>query len=194
MVNENVSNCHECGKEFNNEELVQIENILVCAECKPILIQKIMEGQSERGFYAYGGFWIRFLAKFIDGLLLICINFPLNFLWKALVLNLYIGEATELPAIFLVAGSQMFFGTIIGIVYSVYFVTTRGATLGKMACGLKIINADGTEKISFGKAVGRYFAEMLSALICYVGYIMVAFDDEKRGLHDRICDTRVVKK
>ena len=39
------------------------------------------------------------------------------------------------------------------------------------------------------------FAEMLSSLTLGIGYIMVAFDDEKRGLHDRdICDTRVVRK
>jgi uncharacterized RDD family membrane protein YckC len=35
---------------------------------------------------------------------------------------------------------------------------------------------------------------MLSAILLGIGYLMIAFDDEKRALHDRICDTRVIKK
>jgi hypothetical protein len=45
-----------------------------------------------------------------------------------------------------------------------------------------------------GRAIGRYFAKLLSMLILGIGYIMVAFDSEKRGLHDMICDTRVVRQ
>jgi uncharacterized RDD family membrane protein YckC len=41
---------------------------------------------------------------------------------------------------------------------------------------------------------GRFSAEILSGLIFYIGYIMVAFDSEKRALHDRICNTRVIYK
>jgi uncharacterized RDD family membrane protein YckC len=80
------------------------------------------------------------------------------------------------------------------LTYSAGFVSTKGATLGKMACGLRVINADGTLKISIGKAIGRYFAEMLSGVILGIGYLMVAFDSEKRALHDHICKTRVIYK
>jgi hypothetical protein len=41
-------------------------------------------------------------------------------------------------------------------------------------------------------SVGRYFAKMLSSLTLLIGYIIAAFDEEKRSLHDRICNTRVV--
>ena len=61
-----------------------------------------------------------------------------------------------------------------------------------MALGLKVIRSDGA-RITYGRAVGRFFAENLSGLILCIGYIMVAFDGEKRALHDHICDTRVVK-
>ena len=61
-----------------------------------------------------------------------------------------------------------------------------------MACGLKVIRPDG-EEITYGRACGRFFADILSYVILFIGYIMVAFDEEKRALHDRICDTRVVK-
>lgn len=85
-------------------------------------------------------------------------------------------------------------GVVIGIFYSVLFIWKKGATPGLMACGLKIINADGTDGISLGKAVGRYFAHILSGLIFGIGYLMVAYDDRKRALHDRICETLVVYK
>ena len=82
---------------------------------------------------------------------------------------------------------------IVNGAYTVFFVTKYGATPGKMACGLKIVTPDG-DKIRFGRSVGRFFAEMLSGMICYVGYIIAAFDGEKRSLHDHICSTRVIYK
>jgi uncharacterized RDD family membrane protein YckC len=60
-----------------------------------------------------------------------------------------------------------------------------------MALGLKVIRADGGP-ISAGLALGRYLAQILSALIFGIGYIIAGFDSEKRSLHDRICDTRVI--
>jgi uncharacterized RDD family membrane protein YckC len=68
-----------------------------------------------------------------------------------------------------------------------------GATLGKMACGLQVVTPY-IDKITYMRALGRFFAEMVSYIILGIGYIMAAFDDEKRALHDRICSTRVVKK
>ena len=38
------------------------------------------------------------------------------------------------------------------------------------------------------------FAELLSGMICDIGYLIVAFDSQKRGLHDHICNTRVIYK
>jgi uncharacterized RDD family membrane protein YckC len=62
-----------------------------------------------------------------------------------------------------------------------------------MACGIKVVRPDG-DRVSYARALGRYFAEILSGLILAIGYIMAAFDSEKRALHDHICSTRVVKK
>jgi uncharacterized RDD family membrane protein YckC len=62
-----------------------------------------------------------------------------------------------------------------------------------MACGLKVVTEDG-QRLSYMRAFGRYFAEIISGMILYIGYIMAAFDYEKRALHDRICTTRVIKK
>ena len=68
----------------------------------------------------------------------------------------------------------------------------RGATLGKMAVGLRVVTEQG-ERISFLRATGRYFAKYVSALILGIGFLMVAFTDRKRGLHDMIAGTLVIK-
>jgi len=62
-----------------------------------------------------------------------------------------------------------------------------------MVCHLQVVMADGS-KLSYGRSLGRHFAKFLSSFILAIGYIMAGIDDEKRALHDRICDTRVIKK
>jgi uncharacterized RDD family membrane protein YckC len=76
--------------------------------------------------------------------------------------------------------------------YIVFFLGKYGATPGKMACKIKVVNADGSP-ITYSRASGRFFSEILSGLLCGVGYLMAGFDDEKRALHDRLCNTRVIK-
>lgn len=83
-------------------------------------------------------------------------------------------------------------GIVLGCTYETFFVVKYGATPGKMALGLKVVRPDGSG-IDVGRAIGRYFAKMLSAIIIYIGYIMAGFDAQKRALHDMICDTRVIK-
>jgi uncharacterized RDD family membrane protein YckC len=54
-----------------------------------------------------------------------------------------------------------------------------------------VTRADGGP-ISAGLAVGRFFAKILSSLTLCIGFLIAAFDREKRSLHDHICGTRVV--
>ena len=79
----------------------------------------------------------------------------------------------------------------LSVAYEAYFLSTRGATPGKMALGLRVVTADGGP-ISVGLAIGRYFAMYLSGLTLMIGYIMAGFDSQKRALHDYICGTRVI--
>jgi uncharacterized RDD family membrane protein YckC len=80
------------------------------------------------------------------------------------------------------------------ISYEIFFLGKYGATPGKMACKIRVVTGEG-DSITYGRAAGRAFAERLSGLICYIGYLMVAFDSsQKRALHDRICNTRVIYK
>jgi uncharacterized RDD family membrane protein YckC len=177
--------CYECGKGFSQEEMVSFGSSWVCATCKPVFMQKLKEGVNVTGTMRYAGFWIRFVAKFVDGIVLQICGFVVGMVLGAA--GVIGGNADRFDPI----GTLV--GILLGLAYSVFFVGTYGATPGKMACGLKVVTSTG-DKVSYGRAVGRHFAELLSGIILGIGYIMAAFDEEKRSLHDRICDTRVVKK
>jgi len=90
-------------------------------------------------------------------------------------------------------GLYFIFILLLHLSYSVFFVGRYGATPGKMALKLQIVRSD-FSKVSYLRALGRYFAQSLSGLLLYLGYIMAGFDSEKRALHDYICDTRVIKR
>ena len=81
---------------------------------------------------------------------------------------------------------------VIYCAYETFFLVKYGATPGKMTMGLKVIRPDGSG-LQVGRAIGRHFSKVVSGMILYIGYIMIGFDAEKRGLHDMICDTRVIK-
>jgi len=83
-----------------------------------------------------------------------------------------------------------YFAVIVG--YNTLMQGKYGATLGKLACGLKVVQPDGAP-ISYGRAFGRAWAEILSGVICDIGYIITAFDGQKRSLHDHIANTRVIR-
>ena len=70
--------------------------------------------------------------------------------------------------------------------------SSLSATPGKLALGMKVLRPGGG-RLTLGRAVGRYFAKVLSAMILCIGYIIAGIDSQKRGLHDMICDTRVVR-
>jgi uncharacterized RDD family membrane protein YckC len=147
----------------------------------------------------YGGFWIRFVARLIDGMILGIINaivrIPFMMMFgSGIGMGLDRGLRGGMvfgPGMAGVFGTSTLIGLALGAAYDVYFLSAHGATPGKMALGLRVIHADGGP-ISPMLALARHFAEWLSAIILMIGYIMAAFDPEKRALHDRICNTRVV--
>jgi uncharacterized RDD family membrane protein YckC len=177
--------CAECGRTFPSNEVVTIEGRAVCAGCKPLAMQRLKEGVALPGTLHYAGFWIRFGAKIIDAIIQQILAFGLG---AALVVMIG-SQGTDETAVSLLPSLVAF---LVAIAYATYFNGKFGATPGKMACKLRIVRPDG-ESITYLRAFGRFFAEIISALILYIGYIMAAFDEEKRSLHDRICDTRVIR-
>jgi uncharacterized RDD family membrane protein YckC len=188
--------CSECGRPFPVNQLVAIGNASVCAQCKPVYLQRMREGGQAIGARRYGGFWIRFVAIFIDGVILgviaAIVNIPLGMVIGAGSLGAAsTGSMGGLGAVLAAQGLLLLLNVAIGMAYEVYFLSTRGATPGKMVLGLKVIRADGGP-ISVGLAFGRYLARTLDSFTLLIGFIIAGFDDQKRSLHDRICDTRVI--
>ena len=142
----------------------------------------------------YAGFWIRFAAWFLDAIILTIVMIPVQLVFFAAV-----GASAADPEAMASGGAigailiYYLIALAVPILYRGIMVGKYSATLGKMACGLKVVRPDGSP-VSTGLAFGRALAELISQIIIYIGYIMAAFDDEKRSLHDRICSSRVIKK
>jgi uncharacterized RDD family membrane protein YckC len=150
--------------------------------------------------YRYAGFWIRFLARLIDGVILGVANAIIRIpLIAMLGMGMGFGRGFPrfglgvlfAPAAIGLFGFTIFISIAIAAAYEVYFVSTRGGTIGKLVLGLKIIRVDGS-RVPPALALGRYFAQWLSGAILMIGYIMAGFDSQKRALHDYICQTRVI--
>jgi uncharacterized RDD family membrane protein YckC len=191
----NITVCSQCGRSFPQDQVVRFEGRTVCAACKPLFVQKLREGVDTSTGFRYAGFWIRVAAKLIDGIILMVVQWalliPLNILLFSSV-NMNPSEP-DMAAFFGALGLQMVVGLLVPAAYVTFFIGRFSATVGKMACRLKVTAPDGGS-ISYLRAFGRFWGEMISSLILGIGYLMVAFDDEKRALHDRICATRVIYK
>ena len=142
----------------------------------------------------YGGFWIRVLAAVIDSLLIFAVAFPARFLLgstvTALGMNFRVPIHQTLHFWRIVRIST---ATLIAWPYKAGMEASHyQATLGKLAMRLKVTDIDGN-RISFARASGRFFAKYLSMAALCIGYLMVAFDEQKQGLHDQIARTLVLR-
>jgi uncharacterized RDD family membrane protein YckC len=192
--------CSECGRPFPAQEMVTIGSACVCAQCKPVYMQRMREGGQPIGVRRYAGFWIRFVALIIDAIILtvvgMIVGLPLRMLLGVSTVSVAQSQdpsalAAMLPAMMGMIGLSLLINLVIGVTYDVWFVSQKGGTMGKLALGLQIIRLDGS-RLSVGQAFGRYFAKLLSAIILYIGFIMAAFDPEKRALHDRLVNSLVI--
>ncbi len=131
------------------------------------------------------GFWIRFLAIFIDSLFVSLLT------W--LVAALITGEVEQLQQT--QQQTETNAEELSSSIYSVFFIILFTASRfkgspGKMICKIQVTNEDGST-ISILKSLGRYFAYILSALILMIGFMMAGWTERKRALHDYICQTVV---
>ena len=198
--------CSQCGRSLPHSDLVQIAGNWVCADCKPAFLSRVMASGAAGASplaWRYGGFWIRFGARFIDGLIF---TVPILIFAAVLIPNLIRtrGQAPAAPnPAFAAFGLLSFFVAffLAGGCYEILMLKYRSATLGKMACGLKVIRSDG-HNLGWGVCFGRFFMwnvvtsgiPYLNSVLMLVTSIMLGVDNEKRALHDRVCDTRVIYK
>jgi uncharacterized RDD family membrane protein YckC len=152
----------------------------------------------------YAGFWVRFVALLIDGLIL---SIPFFLVVIGLVFRfrsfrfLARGNRFGPPnAAFMgpvILGFFFAFAIFI-VVRWVYFAgmesSARQATFGKAAMSVYVTDLKG-QPVTFGRATGRFFAKIVSGLIPLgIGYIMAGFTEKKQALHDMIAGTVVLRK
>lgn len=139
----------------------------------------------------YAGFWSRLAAYMIDSILVF---------FGLLIVRLMMSGIMALLSNTPLGGNVLFHYTLKDIVLYIgqvlYFILCTyftGTTVGKRAMNLRVISAKEDEKLTlltviYRETVGRF----LSAFVFCIGYIMIGIDKEKRGLHDFLCDTRVI--
>ncbi|OOR89588.1 hypothetical protein B0181_06345 [Moraxella caviae] len=137
--------------------------------------------------YVYAGFWARFFAQIIDGILIALITVPALYLWY--------GDE------FLYGESSVFLGAfdvlvqvVLPFVAVMFFWTRFAATPGKMLFGLQVRDAKTGNLPTLKQAVLRYFGYIVSGLVLFLGYIWAAFDKQKQTWHDKIAKTVVVRE
>jgi uncharacterized RDD family membrane protein YckC len=136
---------------------------------------------------AYAGFWRRFAALFVDGLLVLPVS--------ALVRD-RMGASTVQAAHPFSATIRPGDVVLVAVVW-LYFAGLESspiqATLGKRLLGIGVTDACG-DRLSFARATGRHFAKALSFLVLGLGYAAAAFTGRKQALHDLIAGALVVRR
>lgn len=133
----------------------------------------------------YAGFWIRAVALIVDSLIL---TIPIGGLWFMLLPNPNDPSSGNLLLAAVAAAALTIF------YFAGLWSSPMQATLGQKICGLRVLRETDDGRISFLRAVGRLFGMALSTLSLGVGYIMAAFTERKRALHDMLAGTCVVKR
>lgn len=148
-----------------------------------------MQSQDCSSTTIYAGFSVRLMAFIIDsllvGIVLLFVRIPVFFVTFMDSTNIL-----KTPVLFKFSAYDIVL-YLLGATYYVLMTYYCSSTLGKKLLNLKVVSEDDKEltfiNVLYRETIGRY----LSA-IAFIGYFMIAIDSEKRGLHDRLCDTRVV--
>jgi len=138
----------------------------------------------------YAGFWMRLLAYLIDAVIIFAIAMMVAFIFGlglALVVNNARGYSSQFWNVV---------GWIISFAVNIAYYTSFPAgpwqaTLGKRICGIHIVRTNG-EPVTASLAFGRYLGYFVSTITLGIGFLMVAWTDQKKALHDMLCGTRVV--
>ncbi|BCA78782.1 RDD family protein [Desulfuromonas sp. AOP6] len=137
------------------------------------------------------GFWVRVVASVVDSILVTVVQMVLGFI-LGLTAGLAGGDLSGEGNVMLGLTTGLF-GMVLAVAYYVFFTGYCGQTPGKMAVRIKVIRTDGAN-IGYGSALLREtIGKGISTILFGIGYLMVAFDSQKQGLHDKIASTYVIK-
>jgi len=158
------------------------------------ILQEEPELKKEPEEYAleYAGFWIRLGASIIDIIFILLILYTIYYIVSGFSVQT-VSTTLSIPSVGLTSWLiNLVYLLGLSLVYIIGFWLWRGQTPGKMIVGIKVIRTD-SSPITWQYACRRYLGYIASTLILCIGFIIIAFDKRKQGLHDRIADTYVVK-
>jgi uncharacterized RDD family membrane protein YckC len=119
------------------------------------------------------GFWRRFAAAFLDGIL--------------------VGVVAFILRVLLGGGGGSGLGTLLSAAYFTYFEGgAKGQTFGKMALGIRVIDFGGGGSIGYGRAFIRWIGRFVSAIVLLLGYLWMLWDNERQTWHDKFANAVVV--
>jgi uncharacterized RDD family membrane protein YckC len=120
----------------------------------------------------YAGFWIRFGASFLDGIVLLLVSGILEATLKT-------------------TGSAL--GLLVNIGYFTYFEGSSGQTLGKQACNIRVVDDQGGAPIGYSRAFLRWIGRIISTIPILLGYFWMLWDGRRQCWHDKIANDVVVR-
>ncbi|MGO1000715.1 RDD family protein [Lysobacter sp. CA196] len=150
------------------------------------------------------GFWKRLAAYMIDSLLVGIAYYAVSMVLTVGLIGFGMSSASGLSSAAWLENPGVAIAVLMGVVYTciglisaAYYVgfesSSMQATLGKLAVGIKVVDADG-RRLTRMRALGRWASSLLSYLSLCVGFLMIAFTERKRGLHDILAKTQVVDR
>ena len=137
----------------------------------------------------YGGFWIRFLALFLDGIILAVVS-------SALAPILGVGQivtTTTGAGAVQINYTYNALGTLLGLLYFIGFWSFRGQTPGMIPFRLRVVRAADGSRPDWIVSLLRYVGLIISIIPLFLGLIWAAFDSRKQGWHDKIAGTLVIR-
>jgi uncharacterized RDD family membrane protein YckC len=145
---------------------------------------------------APAGFWIRLVAYLIDYVIVF-----LPMMVAGVASTLLLVPAIESPqgggfsplAVLLFSAGGIL-TLLLSILYPLYFWVSRGATPGKMLLNLRIVTEEGQSPIDTKQALLRLVGYFVNSFTLGIGFLLIAFSTDKRGLHDRLAETSVVRR
>jgi len=146
----------------------------------------------------YAGFWLRFVAWILDRILIGVVTrivlFP--FFGLSALRTILRGHPTpeDLAPLIGSFGRMILVGLVLEwLYYALMESSAWQGTLGKKALGLRVTDLQGN-RVSFGRATGRFFARIISSFTLLIGYIMAGFTEKKQALHDIIASCLVIRQ
>lgn len=187
--------CPQCGQRFT----LEAEQVTAAPEDQPATPPPVPVEPAEPTVLAAApptvsaavadpaGFWLRVIASLLDSLLCNALVFAMAFSLGMVLQTNAIGLNEQMQLV------MALMGIVVSVFYYVFFTGYCGQTPGKMALRIKVIDNDDGD-IGYGQAfVRETIGKTISGMLFGIGYLMVGLRRDKRGLHDLLSRTKVIK-